>query len=251
MKAAISWSGGKDAWLAWRRGGAQGLDVDTFVTMCDAAGATLAHALPTEWIQGQVAALEGVGEGAVEPASWCVPVGPEGYAAAFDAVLARLRAQGCEAMVFGDIDLAAHRDWIAPRVQAQGLRAVFPLWGHARRALAGELLASGVRARVVCVDERRLDAAFCGRDYDAAFLRDIPAEVCPCGEDGEFHTFVHGGPGFARTLELVNGPRRRVASRPPLPPGNFTLQAFAGTAPWVAGPSTAQAAHAAPSITAP
>ena len=229
VKAAISWSGGKDAWLAWRRAAAQGLDVTSFVTMCDAAGATLAHALPPAWIVGQVAALEGGGP----DASWCVTVGAEGYASAFDAMLARLRAAGHEAMVFGDIDLAAHRDWIAPRVQAQGLRAVFPLWGESRRALSGQLLDSGVRARVVCVDERRLDAAFCGRDYDAAFLRDIPGTVCPCGEDGEFHTFVHDGPGFTHGLELVNGPRRQVASRLPMPPGQFTLQTFAGTPPWV------------------
>jgi hypothetical protein len=91
-----------------------------------------------------------------------------------------------------------------------------------------------VRARVVCVDERVLDARFCGRDYDAAFLRDLPAGVCPCGEDGEFHTFAYGGPGFARPLELVDGPRRRVAAAPPMRPGTFVFQAFAGTAPWVA-----------------
>ena len=81
-----------------------------------------------------------------------------------------------------------------------------------------------MRARVVCVDTRWLDASFCGADYDAAFLARLPAGVCPCGEDGEFHTFVTGGPGFAQPLRVVDGPQRRVASQPPFAPTEFVFQ---------------------------
>ena len=84
-----------------------------------------------------------------------------------------------------------------------------------------------MRARVVCVDTARLDAAFCGRAYDAAFLADIPNTVCPVGEDGEFHTFVEDGPGFAAPLRLRSLGQRRVASRPPFAPTTFVFERLA------------------------
>jgi diphthine-ammonia ligase len=135
-------------------------------------------------------------------------------------------------MIFGDIDLQAHRDWLAPACERAGLVALFPLWGASRHALARELVARGVQARVVCVDTRHLDASFCGAAYDEAFLARLPAGVCPCGEDGEFHTFVTGGPGFAAPLRVVAGPQRRVASQPPFAPTEFVFQTLeAGAAP--------------------
>ena len=134
-------------------------------------------------------------------------------------------------MVFGDIDLQAHRDWLAPACERAGLVALFPLWGESRAALARELVTRGVRARVVCVDARWLDASFCGVPYDAAFLARLPAGVCPVGEDGEFHTFVTGGPGFAHDMRVVDGPQRRVASQPPFTPTEFVFQTLALAVP--------------------
>ena len=113
-------------------------------------------------------------------------------------------------MIFGDIDLQAHRDWLAPACERAGLVPLFPLWGESRAALARELVTRGVRARVVCVDTRWLDASFCGAPYDAAFLARLPAGVCPCGEDGEFHTFVTGGPGLR---DAARSGRRAAAPR--------------------------------------
>ena len=189
-RCAISWSAGKDSWLALMRAREQGLAVTTFVTMCDEDGASKSHALPPDLVDAQVRALDGT------PVSVRVPQGE--YAARFDACLRELAASGHTHMIFGDIDLQAHRDWLAPACERAGLVALFLLWGESRDALARELLARGVRARVVCVDTRRLDASYCGADYDAAFLARLPAGVCPCGEDGEFHTFVTGGPGLDR-----------------------------------------------------
>ena len=77
---------------------------------------------------------------------------------------------------------------------------------------------------MVCVDTRWLDASFCGARYDADFLARLPAGVCPCGEDGEFHTFVTGGPGFAHAVPAADGPQRRVASQPPFTPTEFVFQ---------------------------
>jgi uncharacterized protein (TIGR00290 family) len=218
LRCAISWSAGKDSWLALLRAREQGLDVATFVTMCDEDGTSKSHALAPDLIDAQVRALGGT------PVSVRVPAGD--YAVRFDASLRELAASGHTHMVFGDIDLQAHRDWLEPACERAGLVAVFPLWGWPRDALARELLARGVQARVVCVDTRWLDASFCGADYDAAFLARLPAGVCPCGEDGEFHTFVTGGPGFSAPLRVVDGPQRRVASQPPFTPTEFVFQSL-------------------------
>ena len=218
-RCAISWSAGKDSWLALMRAREQGLDVSTFVTMCDPDGTSKSHALPAGLVEAQVRALGGT--------SISVRVPPGEYAARFDACLRDLAASGHTHMIFGDIDLQAHRDWLAPACERAGLEALFPLWGQPRDELARELVARGVRARVVCVDTRWLDASFCGADYDAGFLARLPAGVCPCGEDGEFHTFVTGGPGFAAPLRVVDGERRRVASQPPFAPTEFAFQALA------------------------
>ena len=217
-RCAVSWSAGKDSWLALTRVREQGLAVTTFVTMCDADGASKSHALPPDLVDAQVRALGGT------PVS--VRVAPGEYATRFDATLRDLAAAGHTHMIFGDIDLQAHRDWLTPACERAGLVPLFPLWGESRAALARELVSRGVRARVVCVDTRWLDASFCGAAYDAEFLARLPADVCPCGEDGEFHTFVTGGPGFAAPLCVIDGPRRRVASQPPFTPTEFVFQAL-------------------------
>jgi diphthamide synthase (EF-2-diphthine--ammonia ligase) len=83
---------------------------------------------------------------------------------------------------------------------AAGMQALFPLWGRDTRELAGAMIASGLQARVACVDTRRLDRSFAGRSFDDGFLRDLPAGVDPCGENGEFHTVVTAGPIFAAPI---------------------------------------------------
>jgi len=215
-RAAISWSAGKDSCLAWLVAQAQGWAVQRFVTMCEPDGLSKSHALPPDLVAAQVAALGGQW--------WPVNVPPGGYAAAFDQTLAGLRDAGFEAMVFGDIDLQAHRDWLQPACERAGLQALFPLWGWPRAALAQEVIARGIRARLVCVDAQRLDPGFCGAAYDEVLLARLPAGVCPAGEDGEFHTFVLDAPGFAAPLRVVDGPQRRVAATPPLRPTTLVFQ---------------------------
>jgi len=147
-RAAISWSAGKDSCLAYLLAREQGLDVQTFVTMCEPDGTSKSHALAPELIAVQVQAIGGTWRQA------CVPAGE--YARVFDAELAQLVATGHTHLVFGDIDLAAHRDWLEPACARAGLVAVFPLWGMARADVARQILARGIRARLVCVDTRWL-----------------------------------------------------------------------------------------------
>lgn len=217
-QAAISWSAGKDSCLALLRAREQGLRVAHFLTLCDADGKSKSHAIAPELIDAQVRALGG------QP--WRVNVAdgvPGEYARCFDQSLHALREAGCSHMVFGDIDLQAHRDWLVPRCEAAGLTPVFVLWGEPRAALAREVLRRGIRARIVCVDTALLDARFCGRDYDAQFLAELPPGVCPCGEDGEFHTFVHDAPGMATPLAIESAGTETVASVPPFRPTQFVF----------------------------
>jgi uncharacterized protein (TIGR00290 family) len=211
-RAAVSWSGGKDGCLAWLRVREGGLEVVTFVTMCAAGGAGLSHGLPRSWLARQAEAC------GVEWLAVDVPQVAGGYAAAFDAALAALRRAGHTHMVFGDIDLAAHRDWIAPRCAAAGLEAVFPLWGEPRAALAAEVIARGIRARVVAVDLGRAPPEACGASYDQAFVDSLPPDVCPCGEDGEFHTAVTFAPGMRVEVPLRDRGSVIEPSPPPLAP---------------------------------
>lgn len=216
MKAAISWSAGKDSCLALLRAREAGHAVDTFLTMMEPEGFSKSHALPPTLIEAQVKALGGRWQAAA--------AGPGEYGRVFDAQLQSLRESGHTLMVFGDIDLQAHRDWLEPACARAGLQALFPLWGEARSAIAREIIARGIRARLVCVDTRWLTADFCGTEYDAELLARLPAGVCPCGEGGEFHTFVWDGPGFAAPLRLTPGAQRHVASQPPLAPTELVFQ---------------------------
>lgn len=215
-RAAVSWSAGKDACLALLLVRAAGLQVDRFVTLCEPDGSSKSHALPPALIAAQVKALGGTWQPVLVP--------PDGYADAFDAALAGLQAEGYQAMVFGDIDLQAHRDWLEPACAGAGLRAVFPLWGRTRTGIAAEVIARGIRARLVCVDLSLLDASFCGAAYDAALLARLPPGVCPAGEDGEFHTVVLHAPGMARPLQVVDQPQRRVQLLPPWRPTTLLFQ---------------------------
>src|SRR5205814_7968349 len=91
------------------------------------------------------------------------------------------------------------------RLAGSGLTPMFPLFGAETAALAREMVAAGLRARVTCVDPRALDRQFAGRDFDASFLADLPESVDPCGERGEFHTFAYRGPMFRHPILVDTG----------------------------------------------
>jgi diphthine-ammonia ligase len=189
MTAAVSWSGGKDCCLAMHRAQAAGLQVRTLLAMFDETGErTRSHAIPRGVMQAQAEAL---GLELVAPsASWA------DYEATFIGTLRALRTRGVSDVVFGDIDLAPHRQWEEKVCAAVSVTPHLPLWEEDRRALAEEVLDLGYRALVVCTDDRWLDATFCGRAYNRAFIESLPAGVDACGENGEFHTFVTDGPLF-------------------------------------------------------
>ncbi|HVZ53788.1 MAG TPA: hypothetical protein VG986_17605 [Pseudolabrys sp.] len=199
MMTAISWSGGKDGWLALQRARAAGHDVRHALTMFDESGErSRSHAVPPELMALQLRAL------ALEPVSASAPW--TGYEDALIAALRGLAARGVTDVVFGDIDIAAHRAFEERVCAAAGLKAVLPLWQQERAALVAEMFARGLKAIVVTTADRCLDAGFCGRFFDRSFVAALPEGVDICGENGEFHTFVVGGAGFDADLPVAASP---------------------------------------------
>jgi len=116
-------------------------------------------------------------------------------------------AQAITGFAFGDLFLADIRAYRERMLQGTGLEPIFPLWQQPTRALAREMIAVGLRAKLVCVDPAKLAPEFVGRDFDEKLLDDLPPGVDPCGENGEFHSFVYAGPMFRREIPVVAGER--------------------------------------------
>lgn len=129
------------------------------------------------------------------------------YEAAMAAKLEELRGQGIRHVAFGDLFLADIRRYRETQLARAGMDAVFPLWLKPTLALAREFIASGFSAVLCCVDGEQLGAEFSGREYDASLLADLPPGVDPCGENGEFHTFVHRSPDFGAPIRCAPGER--------------------------------------------
>jgi uncharacterized protein (TIGR00290 family) len=129
--------------------------------------------------------------------------------AVYDARMAHAFASralsGVEGVAFGDLFLADVRAYREARLAESGRRGLFPLWGRDTGELAREFISTGFKAIIVCVDPHRLDTSFAGRDYDEDLLADLPSGVDPCGERGEFHTFVGAGPIFRRPIACKRG----------------------------------------------
>jgi uncharacterized protein (TIGR00290 family) len=125
-------------------------------------------------------------------------------------IMKRVRDSKISSVVFGDLFLEDVRRYREKSLTSLGVRPVFPLWGKDTGELARFFIDSGFRAKVCCVNPKLLGGEFCGREFDRAFLEEIPGSVDPCGENGEFHTFVYDGPIFrngrvdVRVGEVVN-----------------------------------------------
>lgn len=120
-------------------------------------------------------------------------------------MLEDFKAHGVRHVAFGDLFLEDVREYRERNMQAAGLQGLFPLWHRPTDMLAREFIALGFKAVLCCVDEQALVSEFAGREYDEALLRDLPGNVDPCGENGEFHTFVYAGPIFRQPIAFTCG----------------------------------------------
>lgn len=201
--AWMSWSSGKDSTLALdaARRDPELEVVGLLTTVNEDVDRVAMHAVRRSLLEQQADAL-GLPLHVVGIPQGC---DNETYQERMGRAVATAREAGVTRMVFGDLFLTDVRAYREEMMSGTGIEPVFPLWGRDTTELAGEFVERGVRARLTCVDPRVLDRSFAGRDYDRALLADLPAGVDPCGENGEFHTFVHDGPGFAAPLQVRTG----------------------------------------------
>jgi uncharacterized protein (TIGR00290 family) len=129
----------------------------------------------------------------------------EAYEAAMRRALDPAREGGITEVVFGDLFLADVRAYRERLLAPLGMHGHYPLWGRDTGALATEFIAQGFRAVLVCVDPRQVPAELCGREFDHALVADLPPTADPCGENGEFHTFVYDGPIFREPVAWRRG----------------------------------------------
>jgi uncharacterized protein (TIGR00290 family) len=193
-RAWLSWSSGKDSAYALgevRRAGTYQV-VRLLTTLTDAFGRVSMHGVREELLDAQAAAL-GL---PLEKVRIPHPCPNATYERAMAGALDLALAEGVRHMIFGDLFLEEVRAYREERLRPRGIEAVFPLWGRPTGPLAEEMVRAGLRARVCCLDPRHLPRELAGRAFDLEFLASLPSGVDPCGERGEFHTFVSGGPGF-------------------------------------------------------
>lgn len=144
----------------------------------------------------------------------------EVYEERMRAALSGLAAQGVRTSIFGDLHLADLRAYREQQLRQAGWAAQFPIWHKPAAELWAEFFDLGFRAVVVCVNEQHLDASFCGRELDRDFLRELPAGVDSCGENGEYHSFVYDAPYFHQPIAVQRGELVRRVYQPATPAGD-------------------------------
>jgi diphthamide synthase (EF-2-diphthine--ammonia ligase) len=127
------------------------------------------------------------------------------YESIMSGVCRRALDEGIQAIAFGDLFLADIRNYRERQLAGTGLEPLFPLWQIPTDALAREMIAGGIRAKITCVDPSKLDRSFAGRDWNVELIAQLPPSIDPCGENGEFHTFVYDAPVFDRPIDVEAG----------------------------------------------
>jgi len=202
-KAWVAWSSGKDsAWALHLIRQSDEFEVTGLLTtVTEAFGRVSMHAVREELLEAQARAV-GL---PLYPVYIPSPCPDDVYEAAMERVLKVAIAQGVTCMVFGDVSLADVRAYREAQLARADLVGCFPLWMQDSATLAREMIQSGLRAYLTCVDPRKLPQEFIGSAFDESFLARLPSGVDPCGENGEFHTFVWDGPMFDHPIQVRPG----------------------------------------------
>jgi uncharacterized protein (TIGR00290 family) len=202
-KVLLSWSSGKDcAWCLHLLRQRPDVEVVALVTTLNAAANRVAmHAVRRALLEAQ-AERTGLALWAVD-LPW--PCSNADYEERMRAVCDRALAEGIDAVAFGDLFLEDVRAYRVKQMAGTGLELLFPAWGIPTGALAREMIAAGVKAKITCVDPSKLPASFAGRDFDLSFLDSLPAGIDVCGENGEFHSFVFDAPVFSSPIDVRGG----------------------------------------------
>lgn len=202
-KALVSWSSGKDsAWTLHVLRQSGEYEIAGLLTTMNAEFDRVAmHGTRRELVEAQA---EAAGLPLITvPLPW--PCSNEQYEAAMREACARAVVEGVEVMAFGDLFLEDVRRYREEKLAGSGLTPVFPLWGRPTQELLREMLAAGLKARIVCLDPNKLPTEFAGRDLDEQLLAAMPEGVDPCAENGEFHTVAYAGPMFRYPIPVEGG----------------------------------------------
>jgi uncharacterized protein (TIGR00290 family) len=202
-RVALSWSSGKDS--AWALHVLRQLDdvrvVALITTFNCTANRVSMHAVRRRLVEAQ-AESAGLPLWPVELPS---PCSNAAYEELMQHVWRRAVAEGITAIAFGDLFLRDVREYRERQLLGTGLEPMFPLWNEPTDELALRMIRSGLRAKLTCIDPKKLDRGFAGRDFDTPLLSDLPAAADRCGENGEFHTFAFDGPAFSRPIAVESG----------------------------------------------
>ncbi len=202
-RVALSWSGGKDSSLALqklrRRGESEVTGLLTTVT--EDYDRISMHGVRRSLLDMQAERLELPLDVVHIPRDSSNSV----YEERMGKALEKLRSEGVSKIAFGDLFLEDIRRYREGRLKEVGMTAIFPLWRSDTTELAHSFISSGFRAIVCCVDTRKLDRNYCGAEFDDDFISSLPPGTDPCGENGEFHTFVYDGPIFSSGIKVKRG----------------------------------------------
>lgn len=202
IKYAASWSGGKDSCLAAWKARQEGLDVSYLLNMINEDSTrSMSHGLSPKLLamQAKAAGLP----------VWQEPVNWQTYEAGFKKALAGLRQKGIGGLIAGDIYLQAHKDWVDRVCAESGIFSRLPLWEQDTTRLLNEIIELGFKAVIVCVEAKHFGSDWVGREINRGTADDLiglsrTKGIDPCGEGGEYHTFVYDGPLFKQPVKILN-----------------------------------------------
>jgi len=195
----LSWSGGKDSSLALyeiQKSGKHEI-ISLITTVTDEYDRVSMHGLRTELLERQAESLNIP----LQKVFISKNAGNDEYETKFNELLIRFKEAGIKQVVFGDLYLEDIKEYREALLQKIDMQCIFPIWKRDTAKLALEFIDSGFKAITVCVDSNVLGEEFAGREFNKQFLNDLPSGVDPCGENGEFHTFVHDGQIFKKPID--------------------------------------------------
>lgn len=203
----LAWSGGKDSALALQslQSGGHYEVVSLMTTFTREFERVSMHGIQRELISRQAERL-----GLPLAESW-INRGADNtaYEAAVSECLLNFKSEGIQKIAFGDLFLTEIRDYRDRLVKQIGMDSHYPIWGQETSQLANRFIADGFRAVTCCVDSQQIPSSLCGKEYDIEFLEALPESADPCGENGEFHTFVYDSPLMAEPIEIEVGAEHR------------------------------------------
>lgn len=203
IKTVLNWSSGKDAAMAYHimNTGAEYEVVQLLTTVNDEHDRVVMHGVREELLDAQALAMN------IALMKIKLPAAPDDntYKEAMQSALEKLKNEGIHTAAFGDIFLEDLKKYREEQLASVGFDAVFPLWKKDTRELIDLIEQTGIEAMLVCVNEKFLGKEFLGRKIGRELLSELPANVDPCGEHGEFHTFVYNAPYFSRPIPVTKG----------------------------------------------